>query len=272
MIKIFDAKEPGPNLVVMAGVHGDERCGLDAFDDILPTFTLLRGRVTFIIGSPEAVRVNRREFEGNLNRMFRPDSEITKAERYTYEYKRSRELMPILAKADALLDVHSSTTEQTLPFVICEKQSFEIATKLPTEIVVSGIDALHPTGTDAFVNQSGGLGICIECGNHNDPNATNTAIEAISKFLSYFKVTIEKSSDFESKQRFVNAEWIYKNKNCFTLSKDFQEFEKIRKGSIIGLDGKDEIKAPYDGVILFPHNRKEKNTEAFIYGRENCLF
>lgn len=272
MIKIFDSKKPGPNIVIMAGVHGDELCGLNAFDAILPTFKPVRGQATFIIGSPQAVEVGKREFEGNLNRMFRSDPEITEAERDTYEYERSRELMPILAEADALLDIHSSTTEQTVPFAICEKQSFEVVAKLPVEIIVSGIDALHPTGTDAFVNQSGGLGICIECGNHNDPNATNIAIEAISKFLSYFNVTNKKSNDSVNKQRFVNAEWIYKNKNRFTLNKDFQEFEKIRKGSIIGLDGVEQIEAPYDGVILFPHNREKFNTEAFIYGRENGLF
>lgn len=269
MIKIFDSKKPGPNLVIMAGVHGDETCGLNAFEAILPTFKPLQGQVTFIVGNPKAVQIGKREFEGNLNRMFRPDSEITEAESNTYAYKRSRELMPILSKADALLDIHSSTTKQTIPFVICEKQSFEVAAKLPVEIVVSGIDVLHPTGTDAYVNQSGGLGICIECGNHNDPKATNTAIEAIIGFLSYFSVTTEKSNDIINKQRFVNAKWIYINKNEFNLSKDFQEFEKICKGSIIGFDGAEQIEAPYDGVILFPHNRKEKNTEAFLYGIEN---
>jgi len=268
MIKIFDSKKPGPNLVVMAGVHGDETCGLTAFDAILPTFKPLQGRVTFIIGSPQAVRVNQREFEGNLNRMFRPDSEITEAECNTYEYKRSRELMPILAKADALLDIHSSTTEQTIPFVICEKQSFEVAAKLPVEIVVSGIDVLHPTGTDAFVNQSGGLGICIECGNHNDPNATNIAIEVVNRFLTYFNVVEGKSINDTNKQRLVNADWIYRNKGRFTLSKDFQEFEQVSESSIIGFDEEGEIKAPYDGVILFPHNRTKPNTEAFLFGKE----
>lgn len=268
MIKIFDSKEPGPNLVIMAGVHGDETCGLNAFGAIFPTFKPLRGRVTFIIGNPKAVEVSRREFEGNLNRMFRPDSEITEVERDTYEYKRSRELMPILAEADALLDIHSSTTEQTVPFVICEKQSFEVVTKLPVEIVVSGIDVLHPTGTDAFVNQSGGLGICIECGNHNDPKVTDVAIEAINTFINYFNVVLDKNNNVINKQRFVHADWIYRNKENFTLSKDFKEFEKVNKGSVIGLDGEKEIKAPYNGVILFPHNRKEKNTEAFLYGIE----
>ena len=271
MIKIFDSKKPGPNIVIMAGVHGDELCGLNAFDAILPTFKPVRGRVTFIIGNPQAVDVRRREFEGNLNRMFRPDSEISEVERNIYEYKRSRELMPILTEADALLDIHSSTTGQTIPFAICEKQSFSAVAQLPIEIVVSGIDVLHSTGSDAFVNQSGGLGICIECGNHNDPNATNIAIEGIVRFLSYFNVTTEKSNNFINKQRFVNARWIYKNKKNFTLSKDFKEFENVSKGSVIGLDGEKEIKAPYDGVILFPHNREESNTEAFLFGKENNL-
>ncbi len=268
MIKIFNSGKPGPNLVVMAGVHGDERCGLNAFDAILPTFYPLCGQVTFIVGSPEAVKVNTREFEGNLNRMFRPDFEITEAERDTYEYKRSRELMPILAKSDALLDIHSSTTEQTIPFVICEKQSFEVAEKLPVEVVVSGIDRLHQTGTDAFVNQSGGLGICIECGNHNDSNATKIAIEAVNSFLTYFNVLEGKSNPHTNRQRYIKADLIYRNNGCFTLSKDFKEFETVTEGSTIGCDEAIEVKAPYDGVILFPHNRTIPCTEAFLFGKE----
>lgn len=268
MIKLFDSKKPGPNLVIMAGVHGDEQCGLSAFNAMLPTFKPKQGRVTFIIGNPKAVAINRREFEGNLNRMFRPDVNITNSERATYEYTRSRELMPILAKADALLDIHSSTTEQTVPFVICEKQSFAVAEQLPVAVVVSGIDTLHPTGTDAYVNQSGGLGVCIECGNHTDPNATSFALTAINRFLDYFDVTCSKNNAYIRRQRFVNAHWIYKNKDIFRLRKNFQEFEKINKGSLIGVDGEEEIKAPYDGVILFPHNRTNIDMEAFLYGIE----
>lgn len=270
MIKTYNSNKPGLNLVIMAGVHGDEKCGLEAFNIILQSFQPISGRITFIIGNPKAVAVNRREFEANLNRMFRPDKSITDQEKEAYEYKRARELMPILANADALLDIHSSTTKQTVPFIICEKQSYACVQYLPAKVVVSGIDALHPTGTDAFVNQSGGLGICIECGNHDDAAATEVAILAIKNFLDYFGSIDKKLKHIPAEKRFIQADWIYKNEGVFTLGREYREFEKIQKSEVIGFDGDKEIKAPYDGVILFPHNRTEVNTEAFLFGKETA--
>ena len=268
MITTYNSQQPGLNLVIMAGVHGDERCGLDAFATLLPTFRPKTGKVTFIIGNPKALALGTREFEANLNRMFRPDKDLSTAEQATYEYRRSRELMSILSEADALLDIHSSTTKQTVPFVICEKQSFDCVAHLPVDVVVTGIDALHPTGTDAFVNQTGGLGICIECGNHNDDTTTSVALAAINSFLQYFDVVNATTAKTQRTQRRIQAKWIYKNNEVFTLRHDFAEFEKIPAGKVIGVDGTTEISAPYDGVILFPHNRTTKNSEAFLFGSE----
>jgi succinylglutamate desuccinylase len=268
MIKIFDTKKDGPNLVVMAGVHGDEPCGVVALKEAMTKYTIARGRITWIIGSPEAVAYSRREYQTNLNRMFRPDSLLSDFEKQTYEYVRSRELMPILAEADALLDIHSSTTPDTTPFIICEPQSYQTASLLPATIVVSGIDLLHPTGTDAYVNQMGGQGICIECGNHNDPKAVAVANEAIEKFLCVFGVIQPKEPLSPVAQRYIKADKIYKNKSEFILAKDFSEFAQIKQGEVIGYDGGRPISGKREGVILFPQNCIDEGREAFVLGEE----
>lgn len=268
MIQTFTAPISGPNLVVMVGVHGDEPCGLDALAEIVPNLKIERGTVTFVLGNPKAVSRHKRMYEANLNRMFRPDELLSNDERGTYEYIRSRELMPILKRTDALLDIHSSTTKDSVPFVICEPQSFQCATALPAAVVVSGIDELHPTGTDAFVNQSGGMGICIECGNHADAKAKNVAIEAIKNFLAYFEV-IQGPSVLPVPQKYIKACFIYKNRGSFTLSKVFTEFEEVSKGQIIGYDNGNAVVAPYDACILFPQNSDTPNSEVFILGLDN---
>lgn len=268
MITTFDTKKDGPNLVVMGGVHGDEPCGVAAVREAMSRYAITRGRITWVIGSPKAVASSRREYQTNLNRMFRPDSLLSDYEKQTYEYMRSRELMPILVEADALLDIHSSTTPETLPFVICEPQSYQTASLLPATIVVSGIDSLHPTGTDAYVNQTGGQGICIECGNHNDPQAVAVANEAIRNFLYAFDVLESSESVSSITQRYIKAEWIYKNESEFKLAKNFSEFAKINAGEVIGYDGVREVYADKSGIILFPHNRTNPASEAFIFGVE----
>lgn len=268
MITTFDTKIVGPNIVIMAGVHGDESCGVFAVHEAMSRYTIMRGRVTWIIGSPKAVNNSRREYETNLNRMFRDDLLLSDFEKQTYEYVRSRELMPILAEADALLDIHSSTTLDTVPFVICEPHSYQVVQSLPVGVVVSGIDLLHPTGTDAYVNQMGGRGICIECGSHNDPRAVTVAKEAIYEFLSVFGVIESREEGEQCVKRYIKADQIYKSKSEFTLAKNFPEFAHINQGEVVGYDGGREVYADKPGVILFPQNCTEQGQEAFVFGEE----
>lgn len=268
IVKKIKASKSGPNLVVMAGVHGDEICGLRAIDAVVSQLEILKGSITFLVGSPKAVATGTREFESNLNRMFRSEKQLTVQEMQTYEYRRSRELMPLLKNADALLDLHSSTTGTTEPFVICEEKSYACAASLPVSIVVSGFDALHPMGTDAYVNQCGGLGICIECGNHTDASAEYIAVTAIQNFIAYFGMCKRESMSQLHTQRHIRATCLYKNKSVFTLAKNFSEFEKVGEGTVVGTDGVNKVKAPYDSVIIFPQNCSIPHKEAFVLGRE----
>lgn len=46
---------PGPKIVIMGGVHGNEPVGVDAIIEIQKDLTgLKRGEVTFILGNPQA--------------------------------------------------------------------------------------------------------------------------------------------------------------------------------------------------------------------------
>ncbi len=64
---------PGPTVVLLAGVHGDEPCGLQAFGRIIPQLKIIRGRVIFELGNVQAIKRGERECDTNLNRMFRSD-------------------------------------------------------------------------------------------------------------------------------------------------------------------------------------------------------
>lgn len=49
--------------------------------------------------------------------------------------------------------------------------------------------------------------------------------------------------------------------------KEFDDFEKIKQGEVIGVDGVEEIKAEYDGIILFARNREQTGEEGFLIGQ-----
>jgi succinylglutamate desuccinylase len=267
----IDSLSPGPRVAIMAGVHGNEPCGLLAFQKIFETgLQIQKGSVTFLLGSKKAVEHSVRAYECNLNRMFRRDEQLTETEKASYEYPISRAIMKELDEVDVLLDIHSSPAGDTRPFVICETHSFPVATLLPVKTIVRGLDTFHPLGTDGYMNSIGKQGLCIECGNHNDPGAVTAAVEAVYRLLSGLRM-IEK--DFGSDELLLTKEYIevvgiYKAKQDFTACKSFADFEKVEAGTLVGYDADREVRMESDGVVLFMANKASVGEEAFVYGRE----
>lgn len=264
-------KKSGPTSIILAGVHGDEKCGIEAFENILPALKIERGTVLFGFGNPRAIAAGKRFTESNLNRMFKNAHLLSRKEKNSYEYKRARLLKSYLKQADTLLDIHASFTPNSKPFIICEANAEKIIKYLPVNLVVSGFDQIQPGGTDYFINSIGKIGICIECGHLGDPKTTKMAEKSINAFL---KACGHISNDLKpTKQSYVRMYDLYKTKNRnFTLSKPFSDFEKVLKGQTIGMDGKNEVKADKNSLILFARNRKRIGEEAFLLGeKKNSL-
>lgn len=266
--KIIRGKNPGTTSIIMAGVHGNEICGVNVFASLLPNISIESGRVIFVIGNPRAVKKNVRFTEFNLNRAFLPASKYSSKIKKTYEYKRAQELKKILNQGDALLDIHS-TLRPCQPFIICKEKDLDIVSYFPKDFkrVTYGFDALEPGATDDYMTLRKRVGICIECGQHNSLSAATIAKKAIFSFLvarghiNHPRVKIIKNREI------VNMNYLYKTKSSsFILDRSFSDFEKIKKGELIGRDGTQNIKSPNDCVIVFAHNRDKKNEEAFLLG------
>ena len=82
-------EKEGPTSIILAGVHGDEKCGVEAFKKLLPNLQIEKGRVWFGYGNPRAIEENKRFTEANLNRMFKGDEELSKKDKNSYEYKKT---------------------------------------------------------------------------------------------------------------------------------------------------------------------------------------
>jgi succinylglutamate desuccinylase len=261
----------GPTSIILAGVHGDEKCGVKAFKKILPNLKIEKGRVFFGYGNPKAIKADKRFTEANLNRMFKNDSALSLTEKRSYEYKRAQFLKKYLDQADALLDIHSSFTQNSKPFIICEANAKGIVKYLPVRFVVSGFDKTEPGGTDYYMNHSGKIGICIECGYLGDPKSTEIAGKSILAFLNA-RGHITNKTSFK-KQSHIRIYDLYLSKtNYFALSKPFDDFEKISGGQIIGIDGGEKIRAKKESIILFARNRNQAGDEAFLLGeKKNSL-
>jgi predicted deacylase len=114
---------PGPALLVLGAVHGNEICGTQATRQLLAdidsgSVTIDRGSVTFVpITNPLAYQLKRRFGDRNLNRNMAPS-----AIPQDFEDRIANVLTPLLDAHDVLLDLHSFHTGGA-PFVMIGPQN-----------------------------------------------------------------------------------------------------------------------------------------------------
>ena len=259
--------EDGPTSMILGGVHGNETCGVKVIRKILPTLNVEKGILLIGYGNPRAIRANQRFTEANLNRMFKNDDSLSPKEKQSYEYARAQFLKTYLDQADALLDIHASFTPNAPPFLICENNARGIADYVPVDLVVSGFDAVEPGGTDYYMNATGKIGICVECGHLDDPTTNEIAEKS---FFAFLKARGHLPNDLSNtKQSYMRMYDLYLTKtDLFTLAKPFEDFEAVMRDQLIGTDGTKEVRAIKDSVILFARNRQQAHDEAFLLGEK----
>ena len=114
---------PGPALLVLGAVHGNEVCGTHAIMQLLQDFdsgaiSIERGSITFVpITNPLAYQLKRRFGDRNLNRNMAPS-----AIPQDFEDRIANVLTPLLDAHDVLLDLHSFHTGGA-PFVMIGPQN-----------------------------------------------------------------------------------------------------------------------------------------------------
>jgi len=261
----IDSGKKGPIVTLIGGIHGDEYCGVEVLDKLKNKLKLKKGKVFIIFGNPRAIKNNVRQTQENLNRVFREEKDLTQKEKNSYEYVRSREIMPFLIKSDVVLDLHSSYVQKSKPFIICEKNSMDLAKILPASIVCLGFDNVHPGSTDYFMNKKKKKGICIECGVIGSRRANSIAKKSIEVILAHLKMIESGEKPKKNKQHMLKVSYVYKTKtNNFKLRKKFDDFEKIKKDELIGFDGGEKIYSDSNQMIVFARNCSKVGTEAFV--------
>lgn len=292
---------PGPRLVVLGGVHGDETCGTVGIERVLAeleagALQLVRGQLTLVpVANPLARARLAREGERNLNRSFRPTALPA-----DNEDRITNVLGPVLEAHQVLLDLHSFQSAGQ-PFAMIGPRdnagtlepfarAFEegqLALHLGTHIVVEGWldiyaaglaqrvgggpvadDALDfGRGTNEYMRRSGGYGVTLECGQHRDPAAPGVAQAAIHAALRLLGLVEQAPALPPPPQllRLVGVTDRLHPEDRFV--REWATFDAVARGEPIGLraDGR-VLAAERDGFIVFPNTEALPGTEWFYFG------
>lgn len=283
----FDSGVAGPHVLLTALVHGNELCGALALDYLFKIGVRPRAGILTLafcnvaaFGTFDPARPTASRFiDEDFNRVWSAD--VLDGPRQSVELARARELRPIVAAADHLLDLHSMQ-HATAPLVLCgplEKgRAFARAIGYP-EIVVS--DEGHAAGKrmrdfGAFADPSSPRNsLLIECGQHWEQSSADVAKEMTLRFLAYFRmldpaiVTQHLLKPPPTQKVIEVTEAVTIRSDDFHFDANYRGLEVIpRRGTEIGRDAGRPILTPYDEcVLIMPSRRLSKGQTAVRLGR-----
>lgn len=262
----FAAAAPGPHIVVNALTHGNEFCGMTALLWLFERgIRPVRGTLTLAFANVAAYErfdrtrpLDSRFVDRDFNRVW--TDEILDGDKASVEAARARALRPIYTAADALLDIHS-TTFPVRPMLVYQnhEKCRELAHALkapPTHIVSSG--GKHSGGLLIEFGAFGEAGannaaLVVECGQHFGRSSGDVAVQTTLRFLDRFGM-LERDLAVQHVQPIPEetpAVYVIASvKMCKSAQARFvrplQGFEEFAAGELIGSDGEDEIRAPFD--------------------------
>lgn len=253
-------KKPGKTLAFFAGIHGNEKAGIFALEQLVNELTIESGTVYLVFANPPAIKKSARSINKNLNRCFLSDNNGT-----TWEDQRARELMKLLDGCDALVDLHGYNGPENSPFIIADTPGFDLAKQLEFRHVIR-MGSIGRGGTDYYMSSKGKVGLCLECGSNFHPEKyVELAKDSVKRTLSYFGLTPAKSTYDTTKQDYYEIEQIVKREtDDFEFDREYSNFDRLNPGQQFARDGQKSYIAKENQYIIFPRSNQVIGEEAFI--------
>lgn len=271
----------GAHVVVVGTTHGNEPAGVKAMVAFHRQIQngevqLESGKVSFLLGNPQAYVQDQRYVDRDLNRSFnKPDST-------TFEGRRAHDIIQYLEQNSgiaALLDLHSVSIGD---FKICV---YEIGKPRNLELTLSISEiplhfAFHPAHMPgALVTDAGQRQICsliVECGNHQSKQGMDTALNHMHALFAHYRVlpasakALKKDGATIEQYESINA--IKPGPNFRFLIPDVATGTKLAKGQVFAKDDNGEHIAPQACFIVVPSRVvKETDVDAGFLGSLNRL-
>ena len=279
----FEASTPGPTVVVNALTHGNERCGIAAARWAMEAAPRLAcGKLIVVLANHRAYRAHDRVdprsgriVDRDLNRIWDELDRSSSA----WEIERARELAPIYAQADFLIDVHSTATPSP-PFILHHDTAGTRAllARMPVFQHRIGFAAMLHDGR-LLIEQAQFLGrenpraaIVVECGQSATRGADREAVASAAWFLHAAGVMVAPDVGFTDPLdgtygRWRAVEMIRAASDAFRFVQPFDGFEMLKRDALSAYDGARELRAPFDDcTLLLPRRAPKAGTEAVMLG------
>ena len=256
-------KKPGKTVAIFGGIHGNEKVGVKMLDILRKKLKVKAGTVYLVYGNPQAIKQNKRFIEKNLNRCFRKDNQGK-----TIEDERARELMDVLDKCDALLDLHSFTNPDGQSFSICEDNMFEIANRVDAPVVSFGWTDIIKGAAGSYMYSNNKMSLSLEAGSHlKIKESLKRARLAVDVFLKYFGCVAKTIVIDKKPKRYVRArETVIRKDKSIKFIKKYKNFDSLREGEIFAVEKDKKFIAKEKECIILPTPNEPIGGEICILG------
>jgi succinylglutamate desuccinylase len=178
--------------------------------------------------------------------------------------------MKILDECDALLDLHAFRYKEGYPFIICEKDSYDLASKMDFKFITSGWDKFDIGSTDGYMRSMGKDALCLELGSTTkEQEYLPLAIKSINQFLKYYGAIQDNVMFSNRKQKYLKLKnRIFKKTNEFKFSKKYKTCDHLKQSAAYALDDKKVYTAKIGEYVLFPDDSGPIGDEVCLIAKE----
>lgn len=285
----YKGTQPGPLVVCLGGIHGNEPAGVQALEALMrrldttleqnPNFEF-RGTLLALCGNLAALSAKKRFLNEDLNRAWTaPRIAKISASPKINRSAEEEEIVDIIEYVTSaiasyeptqlvVIDLHtSSATGGIFSLPGPDPFSMAIAEQLHAPAVHGLLQAIEGAALAYFMTADLGIpvsGLAFEAGQHQDPESPRRALAAVINCLQAVGCVQAQDLGNEddtllkafSKKLPVNLEIIWrqhiKPQDKFRMEPGFRNFDPVRRGQILAYDVKGAIMAPADGRILMP--------------------
>ncbi len=275
-----DGTQPGPVVVVIAGIHGNEPGGPIAARRVLDSLAAgslpLTGTFVALMGNLTAMRLGRRFVDRDLARLW-TTGEVERARGTEHpSCVEQAELRGLLQEIDAieeefpgrdilLIELHS-TSGPGVPFQAINDTLHDraIAFASPIPLVLGVEEAIRGSMLDYMEGQGRSV-LVIEGGQHEAPETADHLESALWTVLSGMHAVPAESAVVEAKTERLRkvadgapviAEVVYRHnitpEDHFEMRPGFRHFQPIRRGELLAEDVRGPVRAPMGGLLLMP--------------------
>jgi len=288
-------RQPGPTLICLGGLHGNEPAGVIGIQRALAGLERggreIRGEVVGLAGNRRALARRRRFVDHDLNRAWRRENlarllqspgPLKSEDREQVELDAA--LQEIIEESKGrvfLLDLHTTSgpgsafaiLDDTLP-------NREVALDFPVPLVLGLEEELAGT----LASYLAALGVTVvgfEAGQHEDPESVDRAAAAI--WLAMESCGLLRDDDRgrvgEARQLLQAqadaavgiVEVVYRHSieagDKYEMAPGFSSFQPIPEGQLLGWNNAGAVLAPFQGLLLMPMYQDQGSDGFFLVRR-----